>query len=263
LDRLSKHDWVKAFIKGAKRLCPSLKSILPVWDLQLVLQSLQSAPFEPLVSGTLARLSWKVAFLLAVTTAKRIGELQALSVSDRFLTISPAGVRLRLNPSFIPKVNSVDNREMETFLVPFCPRRNPESRCTLYTLCPCRAIQIYVQLTKHFRRTDQFFVCHTGHRKGQAASKMTIARWIRTCIEQAYKVQDKDLPSGLKAHQARSVAASWAQFNGTSITDICKTATWSDGCTFARHYQLNLAGQSATARFANSVLQTVLDRRNN
>ena len=115
--------------------------------------------------------------------------------------------------------------------------------------------------TRSFRKTDQFFVCYGGPRKGLAASKMTIARWIRTCIERVYKTLDDTLPSGLKAHQTRSVAASWARFNGASISDICKTATWSDRCTFARHYQLNLAGRSATASFANSVLQTVLDDR--
>ena len=133
----------------------------------------------------------------------------------------------------------------------------------MYTLDPCRAIRKYVQATKPFRRTDQFLVCYSGARKGQAASKMTIARWIRVCIEKAYRVKGEPLPTGLKAHQTRSQAATWAQFNNTTISDICKTATWSDGCTFARHYQLNLAGQCATARFANNVLQTVLDRRPN
>jgi hypothetical protein len=88
---------------------------------------------------------------------------------------------------------------------------------------------------------------------------MMIARWIRICIQIAYVSLGKPLPTGLKAHQTRGVAASWAQFNGTSMLDICNTATWSDQCTFARHYQLNLAGQSASARFANNVLQTVLD----
>jgi len=90
---------------------------------------------------------------------------------------------------------------------------------------------------------------------------MTIARWIRKCIEMAYKSVNKPLPTGPKAHQTRSIAASCALFNGSSIADICKMATWSDECTFARPYRLNLAGQSATARFANNVLQTVLDRR--
>jgi len=51
LERLSRHEWVKAFLKGVQRLCPSLKSILPVWNLQLVLQALQGQPFEPMSSS--------------------------------------------------------------------------------------------------------------------------------------------------------------------------------------------------------------------
>jgi len=260
LEKLSRHEWVKAFIKGAKRLCPKQTDILPAWSLQWVLQALRGAPFEPWSPESLHLLSWKVAFLLAVTTAKRLGELQALSSHKKFTILSEQGVRLRLNPSFIPKVNKVEYRELETLLVPFCPpRRGAETHSTHYRICPVRAIRLYLQATADFRRTDQLFVCYSGPRRGYAASKITIARWIRSCIQHAYKAIGKPLPTGLKAHQTRSVAASWAQFNGSSIADICKTATWSDGCTFARFYQLNLAGNTATARFANNVLQTVLD----
>ena len=258
LKHLSGNEWVTAFVAGAKRLCPRHKDILPVWNLQWVLSALRGDPFEPLSSRRLDWLTWKVAFLLAITTAKRVGELQALSCSPRFCISSAEGIKLILNPAFIPKVNSDANRQKETFLAPFCSGvRGSDS--DLYKLCPCRAIKFYIQATRLFRKTDQFFVCYSGPRKGEAASKMTIARWIRTCIQKAYVSLGKPLPTGLKAHQTRSVAASWAQFNGTSMLDICNTATWSDQCTFARHYQLNLAGQSASARFANNVLQTVLD----
>ena len=264
LERLSCHEWVKAFLKGAKRFCPTLKNILPVWDLQLVLQALRGRPFEPMLSGRLKWLTLKVVFLVAICTAKRIGELQALSAADRYIKLSADGVTLHLNPAFIPKVNKAANRELETFLVPFCPRKpGSQSKNTLYTLCPCRAIRKYIDATRLIRKTDQLFVCYGGDRAGYAASKMTIARWIRTCIEKAYASVGRPLPTGLKAHQTRSIAASWALFNNTSIADICKTATWSDECTFARHYKLNLAGQSATAKFASNVLQTVLDRRTN
>lgn len=258
LERLSRHEWVKAFMAGARRLCPYQKNILPVWNLQWVLSALQLEPFEPIDFRNLQWLSWKVAFLLAITTAKRVGELQALSSSPRFCISSAEGIKLILNPAFVPKVNSDANRQKETFLVPFCPRGSG-SDSELHKICPCRAINCYRQATRHFRKTDQFFVCYSGPRKGEAASKMTIARWIRVCIQKAYISLGKPLPTGLKAHQTRSVAASWAQFNGTSMLDICNTATWSDQCTFARHYQLNLAGHSASARFANNVLQTVRD----
>ena len=261
LEKLSQHVWVKDFLKGAKRQCPRLKNPLPKWNLQLVLQSMRGHPFEPMNGNRLGWVTWKTAFIVGITTARRVGEVQALSVSDRYLQITPEGVRLRLNPFFVPKVNTRANRESEIFMTPFCPVTDPDSRNTLHLVCSCRAIRKYVEITKPFRRTDQFFVCYDGAKKGQAAHKTTIARWMRRGIQEAYRARGMDPPADLRAHQVRGMAATWAQFNHTNLTDICQAATWSSGCTFAKHYQLNLAGNCATARFAANVLQTVLDRR--
>ncbi|KAL0149234.1 hypothetical protein M9458_055468, partial [Cirrhinus mrigala] len=38
-------------------------------------------------------------------------------------------------------------------------------------LCPVRALRIYVDRTRHFRRTEQLFVCFGGQQKGNAVSK--------------------------------------------------------------------------------------------
>ena len=57
----------------------------PAWDVALVLQSLTGAPYEPLRMCDERCLAQKTLFLLALTLAKRIGELHALSyrVSSR------------------------------------------------------------------------------------------------------------------------------------------------------------------------------------
>ncbi len=77
-----KHALVSQFLKGARRLHPERKLRSPSWDLPLVLQSLTEAPFEPLAQADLRSLSWKTVFLLAISSAKRVSELHALSVSD-------------------------------------------------------------------------------------------------------------------------------------------------------------------------------------
>ena len=51
----------------------------PSWDLSNVMRFLNSGSFEPLRAAPLRALSKKVLFLLALATAKRVGELQALS----------------------------------------------------------------------------------------------------------------------------------------------------------------------------------------
>ena len=50
----------------------------PAWDVPLVLQSLIGAPYEPLRTCDERFLAQKTLFLLALASAKHIGELQAL-----------------------------------------------------------------------------------------------------------------------------------------------------------------------------------------
>ena len=51
----------------------------PSWDLNKVLNHLRSSTYEPLANLSLHSLTKKVLFLLSLATAKRVGELQALS----------------------------------------------------------------------------------------------------------------------------------------------------------------------------------------
>ena len=51
----------------------------PAWDLSKVLKYLVSPAFEPLSQAPFRALTLKTLFLLTLATAKRVGELQALS----------------------------------------------------------------------------------------------------------------------------------------------------------------------------------------
>ena len=53
----------------------------PPWDLDKVLEYLSGPPFEPLTEASFRNKTTKALFLLAMATAKRVGELQALSFS--------------------------------------------------------------------------------------------------------------------------------------------------------------------------------------
>ncbi|MGH0122087.1 UNVERIFIED_CONTAM: hypothetical protein FKN15_010501 [Acipenser sinensis] len=76
------------------------------WSLDVVLEALRKAQLEPIHSIELKYLSMKTAFLVAITSAKRVSELQALSVHSSCMRIRDDGskVSLRTNPDFIPKV---------------------------------------------------------------------------------------------------------------------------------------------------------------
>ncbi len=68
-------------LRGARRMRPATRSKVPTWDLAVVLGALAEAPFEPLELAEAKHLTLKMAFLLAITSLRRVGDLQALSVS--------------------------------------------------------------------------------------------------------------------------------------------------------------------------------------
>ena len=51
------------------------------WDLDKILEYLSGPPFEPLLDASFRNKTRKALFLLAMATAKRVGEIQALSFS--------------------------------------------------------------------------------------------------------------------------------------------------------------------------------------
>ena len=87
------HDLLRSF--RIERPLPS--SRVPPWDLLRVLSLLRGPPFEPLSSCSLRDLPCKVLFLVALATARRVGELQAVSSSvslsvEDLLPLLPPGI---------------------------------------------------------------------------------------------------------------------------------------------------------------------------
>ncbi|XP_029471517.1 uncharacterized protein LOC115098760 [Rhinatrema bivittatum] len=238
---LSAHPDVVRFLRGAKQLRPPFRSPCPSWSLNLVLKALCSVPFEPIRRATVKDLTLKVVFLVAVASARRVSELQALSCREPFLRITDSGVSLRTVPSFLPKVVSAFHLNQTVDLPSFseADRSLPNYR-DLRRLDVRRALLGYLEVTNPFRKSDHLFVLWGGPRRGQAASKTTIARWLKEAIGSAYLLHGKSVPVGLKAHSTRSQAASWAECSQVSAEDICKAATWKSLHTFARHYRLDV-----------------------
>ena len=86
----------------------------PAWDLSVVLRFLNSSAFEPLSQAPLRALSLKTLFLLALATAKRVGELQALSYVVTFVGLD---AWLSYVPQFVAKSESLTRSIPRSFLV--------------------------------------------------------------------------------------------------------------------------------------------------
>ncbi|XP_013923747.1 PREDICTED: probable cation-transporting ATPase 13A5 [Thamnophis sirtalis] len=155
---LSQHPVLKQFLKGATNLKPSVVHRFPTWDLPTVLQALTEAPFEPLREVSLQLLTFKVIFLVAITSARRVLEINALSSRADLCTFLDNRVILRLDPSFMPKVNSPFHRALEIILLDFCPHPSGEREKWWHKLDVRRALHIYLKRTASFRRSEALFV---------------------------------------------------------------------------------------------------------
>ena len=185
-------------------------------------------------------MSVETAFLLAITSAKRVGELHALSGSDLCLRWNShgSGVTLWLNTASLPKVLLLSNLNRPIHLAQFIP---PAGEERLGLLCPVRALRAYITSTTSIRRSEQLFVCYGGPKKGCALSKQRLSHWIVDVITQAYKHSGRPLPSGVRCHSTRAVSTSWAALRGVPLGDICDAASWASPTTFSRFYWVNVA----------------------
>ncbi len=207
---LGKHDLIVRFLRGARRLNPLRSPLMPSWDLSIILAGLQRDPFEPLDSVELKFLSAKTALLTALTSIKRVGDLQAFSVSEECLLFGPAysHVVLRPRPGYVPNIPTMPFRGQVVNLQ------------ALPSECPVRALHIYVDRTRSFRSSEQLFVCHGGQQKGKAVSKQRLAHWIVDAIALAYQSQGEPCPLRVRAHSTWSVALSYALAHSASLADI-------------------------------------------
>lgn len=95
---------------------PAVSHLFPPWSLNKIISALTTSPFEPLRLVSLRFLSFKIAFLTAITSARRISELAALSIRRDLCIFHSDRVILRLDPTFIPKVNYLFHHAQELVL---------------------------------------------------------------------------------------------------------------------------------------------------
>ncbi len=114
---------VTRFLRGALRLRlrPSVRSRVPPWYLAVVLEALYRHPFEPIEEISDHHLTLKTTFLLAISSLKRLGDLQALSVAPYHLHFVPSMAKafLYLRTGYVAKVPS--SAPQPIVLQPFCP----------------------------------------------------------------------------------------------------------------------------------------------
>ena len=206
----------------------------PTWDLDKVLEYLSGSPFEPLADASFRNKTKKALFLLAMATAKRVGELQALSFS-----VSHRGddLVLHYDPFFLTKTESVSNplprsvivQSLEDF-VGDLPER---------VLCPVRAVRHLRRAARSAESTpSRLFVSPSDPTRSMLKNAMSF--FLRQLITESGAVSSSVPP---RAHDIRGIATSLNYYSNLSLSAINEAATWKSNRVFAMRY---LKDMSAT-----------------
>ena len=188
-------------------------------------------------------LAHKTLFLLALTSAKRVGELHALS----HLVSHSAGwgeVSFSFVPGFVTKTQdqSSPDPRFESFTIPAVPksRDSPNGRL----LCLVRAVRLYLTRTaQHLPRCERLFV--TSGRTKKEISKNTVSFWLRRVVSLAYQLSGRPLlTSSPLARETRGIAPSLLFKKNYAVSQVLKAGTWRRHTTFMRHYLRDLSHKS-------------------
>ena len=216
-------DLIRSFeISAPRPLFPP-----PPWDLDKVLQYLSGPPFESLARASFLDKTKKALFLLAMATAKRVSELQALSFSVSF---QGEDLVLFYDPFFRAKTESVSNPLPRSIIVPSLSDFAGDLPERVH--CPVRAIKF---LRKAARSASfipsRLFVSLRNLER--AMSKNAMSFYLRQLIVDSGAVSSARPP---RAHDIRGIATSLNYYSNLSLSNLMQVATWRSNRVFASRY---------------------------
>ena len=218
LPALSSHPVLRDLLRSFRVSAPSYPMRPPSWDLSKVLHFLNSSSFEPLRDAPLRALSKKVLFLLALATAKRVGELQALS---RIVSFVASDACLSYVPEFLAKSESLSRSIPRSFLVKslsdFAAGLDDD-----LLLCPVRALRIYLDRTLSLAPSRRrLFVSPSC--PARTMSKNAVSFFLREVIHGA--APSRPEVGSVRAHDIRGVSTSVAFHRNWSVSAVLDAAT--------------------------------------
>ena len=228
-------DLVRSFEISAPR--PVHRS--PSWDLDKVLEYLSGPPFEPLADASFRNKTRKALFLVAMATAKRVGELQVLSFS-----VSRRGndLVLHYDPFFLAKTESVSNPLPRSVIVQSLadfvgdlPER---------ALCPVRAVSYLRRAARSVEFTpSRLFVSPSDPRRSMSKNAMSF--FLRQLITESGAVSSLVPP---RVHDIRGIATSLNYYSNLSLSAIKEVATWKSNRVFAMRYLKYMSATRSDSR---------------
>ena len=217
---------------------------MPSWDLAAVLEALKESPFEPMRKADLKWITLKTVFLVALASGKRRSEIHALRFDSFSRTENWSRVTLRPDPAFISKTDLAGKQQriLKPIVIEALKFAEGHVKDRDRTLCPVRALKIYIRNTEELREGKQklFVAFKKGHKTDIV--KNTVSFWIRKVIFAAYEESPEELKKKFKirAHDVRALASSWAFLRNISLDEVMEACSWKAPSTFIRHYLRDL-----------------------
>ena len=237
---ISKSLELNRLIASFTRDRPKPNRSIPTWDLSLVFLGLTKPPFEPLSEAPLKWLTYKTVFLLALASGKRRSEIHAWthsSVSSRRnwseVTVSPS-------PAFLAKnqLASDGPDSIKPVVIPALTIMLDSSLVEDKSLCPVRALKVYLEKTKSMRKGKALLFVSLREGYSKDITRITISQWIKHTIQTCYQSSDTadQQVTQVRAHDVRAMAASLAFKGGISLEQVLSSCYWKSHNTFTNFY---------------------------
>ena len=210
-----------------------VKSPFPSWDLVKTLEYLKGPMFEPLDKCDWRQLTKKTLFLVALATAKRVGELQAVSASVSFQN---EDVLLSYLPEFVAKTETLKNPIPRSFLLKSLATKEEGASGKEPLLCPVRALKIYLQKSKALTHCPRSLFVSPRDLK-RPISKNAISFFLRETIAQAGSLSADQY----RAHDVRGISASASFWSNWPLSKVLEATCWRSTNVFANHYLKDIA----------------------
>ena len=237
---ISKSLELNRLIASFTRDRPKPNRSIPTWDLSLVLLGLTKPPFKPLSEAPLKWLTYKTVFLLALASGKRRSEIHAWTHSSVSSRRNWSEVTVAPSPAFLAKnqLASDGPDSIKPVVIPALTTMLDSSLMEDKSLCPVRALKVYLDKTKSMRKGKALLFVSLREGYSKDISRITISQWIKHTIHTCYQSSDMtdQQVTQVRAHDVRAMAASLAFKGGISLEQVLSSCYWRSHNTFTNFY---------------------------
>ena len=220
-------------VKACARLRPKQPKRPPSWSLAKVLEKAASISLD---CKDLTLQLRKTAFLLSLASGGRISEITALMRGEEYIQFLPSGeAKLAPDRAFLAK-NESPSARWEPWRIPPLP--------DFPLLCPVRALQHYLHLTKSLKEGQLF----RGETCGSKLSAKQLGNKIIAFICSAEP--DKQA----RVHELRGIGASLNFYEYMCFEDLKGYTGWKSPRVFFKHYLKAIESLSVPVVAAGKVI---------